>query len=698
MIIGVKTTPQRPPAAASRWLALMLLWSVAATGQEPRADPRVPLVELQLDEQWQAALAATERRLAAEPEASARMGLAHLQGHLRHLLGQLEPAATAFSQAMGDTPRLEPYSRFRMAVVQRDLEHPEVAAGIVASVVTNPEVSGSLLEEAVLLLTESLAAGGDCRLVTGFDPARLPDELGRRLRLAQGDCALRMGEPEEAWRTFLGLLAEEDVHDEPEREAAERLARAFDGADRRPTTHVAKALGLAFHQHRDFDRAIRYLSMALPDRGEPLPENKFETAYARVRSFFWQERYEEAAMGYAWLAAATGNTERRARAHYQVARCYELLGRQRQALEVDYWRGRLAELQEQPARAVSHYLDVLERDLFHPLAVAARQRFAQPNVAPAAEERGVVLAGSDRSADLYHAWLLLGGEDPRGRRAHERLRRRLAAGGSTAAWVSLEPVPVERWPLWRTDSGEPEEMLVALGIWDHAVGTLTDAFPLAEPDLAMTGGLLLAESGQIRQAILRAELMERRVPEAVPEPFLPVIYRKLLHPLAYGPILLDAGRRFGVDPLLVAAVIREESRYDPRALSAASARGLTQFVMPTALRVAGEIGFGAVSPEDLYRPEVSIPLGAAYLAELSRAFQRAPEAAVAAYNAGPPQARVWRTYTMSSDPAEYFTKVGFTETRGYLRKVLSSWARYHDLYALPPEVPAPPQMSKNNGG
>jgi soluble lytic murein transglycosylase len=594
-------------------------------------------------------------------------------------------------------------------------------------------------------------------------------------------------EPEEAWRTFLGLLAEDDVHDEPEREAAERLARAFDGADRRPTTHVAKALGLAFHQHRDFDRAIRYLSMALPDRGEPLPENKFETAYARVRSFFWQERYEEAAMGYAWLAAATGNTERRARAHYQVARCYELLGRQRQALEayraayrahpagrfadaalfsmlrlymvlgyedeatglfdqiaaqrswrettaraglflaasdlvrgradraggwlsaveradrdaaleVDYWRGRLAELQEQPARAVSHYLDVLERDLFHPLAVAARQRLAQPNVAPAAKERGAALAGSDRSADLYHAWLLLGGEDPRGRRAHERLLRRLAAGGSTAAWVSLEPVPVERWPLWRTDTDEPEEMLVALGIWDHAVETLTDAFPLSDPDLAMTGGLLLAESGQIRQAILRAELMGRRVPAAVPEPFLPVIYRKLLHPLAYGPILLDAGRRFGVDPLLVAAVIREESRYDPRALSAASARGLTQFVMPTALRVAGEIGFGAVSPEDLYRPEVSIPLGAAYLAELSRAFQGAPEAAVAAYNAGPPQARVWRTYTMSSEPEEYFTKVGFTETRGYLRKVLSSWARYHDLYELPPEVPAPPQMSKNNGG
>ena len=107
-----------------------------------------------------------------------------------------------------------------------------------------------------------------------------------------------------------------------------------------------------------------------------------------------------------------------------------------------------------------------------------------------AQGAGVALAGSDRSADLYHAWLLLGGEDPRGRRAHERLLRRLAAGGSTAPWVSLEPVPVERWPLWRTDPDEPEEMLVALGIWDHAVETLTDAFPLSEPDLAMTGGLL----------------------------------------------------------------------------------------------------------------------------------------------------------------------------------------------------------------
>lgn len=749
--------------------ALVIL---AAAAPEP-ADPRLPLVEMQLSESWEEALERTRAELSEDPEMAREMGFDYLRGHLLHLLGRQRPASDAFSDAIGTAPDLEPYSRFRLAEVQMELGHPEVAAGLVTSVVDD-SVPEALLREAVWLFTRALARGGDCRLLRGVDAASLPESSGRSIRLAEGRCALRTGKPDEAYATFLDLL-EGDAHDEAEREAAESLARHYEAAGQRPTPEVAGRLGRAFHQHRDFDRAIRYLGWALPPRDEPLSGHHFDTAYARVRSLFWQERFEEAAMGYAWLAQATGDPRKRAQVHYQESRCYELLGRRYQALEsyraayktdpegpwaaaslmsmmrlelalgfeedaarlfdymmdrrafrqtaaraglflaasdlvrgrsdragdwldraewadrrigleAEYWRGRLAELADRPGDAVESYSEVLRRDVFHPLAQAARGRLSQPRLASVARERGRELARSSRSRDLYTAWLLLGSEDEAGVRARQTLERLLRSSAATAPWLDLQFVPVRQWPLWGSRLEEPEEMLLALGIWDHAVREVGRQFPVSDPDLGFTGSDLLAGSGQTRASILRAEILAKRIPSSVYEPLWPEPFRRLLHPLVHRDLLIRATRRFGVDPLLLAALIREESRFDPRALSPASARGLTQFVQPTAQQLASDLGLRTITPDHLYRPHVSIPLGAAYMGQLSERFPNAPEAVVAAYNAGPAQAEVWRSYCFSSEPEELFTKVSFRETRNYLARVLSSWARYRDLYSPPSDA------------
>ena len=115
-------------------------------------------------------------------------------------------------------------------------------------------------------------------------------------------------------------------------------------------------------------------------------------------------------------------------------------------------------------------------------------------------------------------------------------------------------------------------------------------------------------------------------------------------------------------------------------VSAASARGLTQFVYPTAARIGKTVGLERLAPTDLERPEVAILLGAAYIDELRKAYDGAIHQAVAAYNAGEAQSQLWRSYCLSDDPAEYFTKVAFRETRNYLARVLSSAAQYRDLY------------------
>jgi soluble lytic murein transglycosylase len=166
----------------------------------------------------------------------------------------------------------------------------------------------------------------------------------------------------------------------------------------------------------------------------------------------------------------------------------------------------------------------------------------------------------------------------------------------------------------------------------------------------------------------------------MPSAMLPVAFRRLLHPYPYRTEIKGRSERSGVEPELLAALIREESRFDPTAVSGASARGLAQFVYSTALELAPAAGLRPLQPADLNRPEVSIALGAAYLGKLIENFDGRVEHAVTAYNAGEEQTRLWKSYCYSRDTAEYFSKVGFPQTRGYLRKVLSSRNQYRELY------------------
>jgi soluble lytic murein transglycosylase len=210
-------------------------------------------------------------------------------------------------------------------------------------------------------------------------------------------------------------------------------------------------------------------------------------------------------------------------------------------------------------------------------------------------------------------------------------------------------------------------------------------FPQGDTSFALTGSNLLANAGLHRPSLYLAEVAGERIPAGVPVQLLPLEYRRLLYPQPYQPIVDRESQRQKIDPNLLNAIIREESRFDPLAISAASARGLTQFILPTARRVSGRLGWTGIEAVDLHRPEVAIALGAAYLAQLESLFDGRTEATTAAYNAGENQARLWADYCYSDQPEEYFTKVGFSQTRNYVRKVGSSQAQYLEIYS-PSEI------------
>ncbi|HEV7518616.1 MAG TPA: transglycosylase SLT domain-containing protein, partial [Thermoanaerobaculia bacterium] len=706
-------------------------------------DPRPVLVQLQLENRRTDALARTDRELAEQPALAHQIGLDYLRGSLLEAAGKRQEAMDAFAAAMGETPPLLSYSRYRLALGQERAGHPEVAAGLVATAIAAEpaDPASPLLLDSVRLLARALAKGGDCRLLRGLKPEKMPVPVRREVFLAEADCAKREGQQELA-RSLLVHLLEEERSDEVARGAALRLARLIPETEH---GEVPRLLGLTFEQHREFERALQQLKRAFPGGGARSEvAADFEASYAVARGNFWQGRYGAAGVLFRDLAKRTANPEQKATALYQEARSFELLGHWKTAstafqradlanpggewaaaalisalrlewrggderaalalyekisarlpwrataaraalflaasdlvrhrgdrahawleraaaagsrddqIEVAYWRGRLAELSGDLRGAVGAYLDALRADLHHPLSQAAVARLGTPVLARATAAEGRRLAASRRAEDLVSAWLLLGDDDPVGAVAKRRLRQALAADKGTAPFLRLAEVPIERWPLWQAPLKRPEEMLLALGLWHEGAPAVREHFPLADPSLAFTGALALARAGETRRAMDLAEDLRIRTPDRLPLALQPEAYGKLLYPLSYRETILSQGARRGIDPLLLAAVLREESRFDPSALSPASALGLAQLVLPTAQHLAGKTAGKSLEAEDLLKPEVSISLGATYLAELLHAFGDDAELAVAAYNAGKPQAVLWRSYCYSTEPEELF--------------------------------------------
>jgi len=147
----------------------------------------------------------------------------------------------------------------------------------------------------------------------------------------------------------------------------------------------------------------------------------------------------------------------------------------------------------------------------------------------------------------------------------------------------------------------------------------------------------------------------------------------------FAEILLPEAQAYGLDPLLLFAVVRQESLFGVTAVSTSSAHGLMQLLPSTAEDMARYLGLATYSQADLYRPLVNVKLGSAYLARQRDAFDGRIYAALAAYNGGPGNAAVWLDLAGPDDDllAEV---VRYSETRTYVRRIYELYAIYRGLY------------------
>jgi soluble lytic murein transglycosylase len=226
---------------------------------------------------------------------------------------------------------------------------------------------------------------------------------------------------------------------------------------------------------------------------------------------------------------------------------------------------------------------------------------------------------------------------------------------------------------------ERSRLLRAAGLSDMAEGELrygihTDGQPVLL-------GMEFAE--QADSAYPALKIMKATAGDYLSLPIdqAPRRYWEMLFPLPYRADLEKDARAQGLDPVLFAGLIRQESEFNPGAQSGANAWGLTQLQPPTARQYAPRAGVPNFTPRQLFQPAVALKIGAAYFkAMLDKHGGNLPQT-LAAYNAGPNRLAQWLAWGLTyREPAEFIEMIPFTETRDYVQAVMRNADMYRRLY------------------
>ncbi len=161
----------------------------------------------------------------------------------------------------------------------------------------------------------------------------------------------------------------------------------------------------------------------------------------------------------------------------------------------------------------------------------------------------------------------------------------------------------------------------------------------------------------------------------------PAFIARLVYPTYYEDLGLQNARESGLAPLLVFALVRQESLFESLATSTASAHGLMQVIPPTGAQIAAELGWPpGYETADLYRPYVSLRFGTYYLAQQRDRFDGRIDVALAAYNGGPFRAERWLE-SAGDDPDLFLELITLGEPRLYIQRIKEHFAVYRALYS-----------------
>ncbi len=312
-----------------------------------------------------------------------------------------------------------------------------------------------------------------------------------------------------------------------------------------------------------------------------------------------------------------------------------------------------------------------------PAAVYWRGRLAEDD-GDNAKARACFQKLSDRFRNYYYADL-----------ARKELKK-LPAAGTTADDALLDKIPGIDLNQKIEDDDAPADNLRVQKASLLSNGALVD---LAARELLAAadeekGSWVTPETARIYQENelynRGIEIVKHAVPNyfALDLPALPRAYWEALFPRPYWTDLKRFAARNELDPYLVASLIRQESEFNPGAVSIKNAVGLMQLLPKTGKLVAKEEKIRHFRANQLLMPSVNLQLGTKYFRTMVDKFGSF-EYALAAYNAGDDRVKDWLSAGNFRDPQEFVESIPFTETREYVQAILRNASVYRQLYGTP---------------
>lgn len=573
---------------------------------------------------------------------------------------------------------------------------------------SEPDRGASALALAVPLVAKRDPAAARALLLSCWvDHPLAPEADGclEALRRLPGEAGQPPG-PEQELRRAEALL-------EANRNAAaiailERIVPRFGepSADSPTACRARAALGRAYRKERRHARAIELLRPVVA--ACPEPSLRVRSLYVLAGSTAISGDHEEGSRLYRRLAGEHPESSLADDALLFAGDLLERLGRQEEALQAfeaasklpaggdkraealfrggwAAWRARDHARAEAGFRAIEE--EFRDRDPYeHARAAYWRARVAADRGGEGAATAAAIWEELVRRYPVDWYGLLSRARLAKARgEAVDALPAPLPNGAGAAR--SLDPGPLRDHPRLRAAL-----RLLRLGLGEEAaeelraidLGARGGGGPGPGPAFAVAALLDLAGDHRSAHAILKAQ--GTAVLRAPPEGEAVALWR-----IAYPPAFRDQVERWSaparVPPDLLQALMREESALDPVVVSQAGAIGLTQLMPATATAVARRLGIGPISPSSLTDPATNIRIGAAHLGELLARYGGQPALALAAYNAGSGAVRRWLEARGTLELDEFVEEIPIDETRGYVKRVLRSFAAYRLLSGSPHPEP-----------
>jgi soluble lytic murein transglycosylase len=356
--------------------------------------------------------------------------------------------------------------------------------------------------------------------------------------------------------------------------------------------------------------------------------------YGELAKRFPESKYASSAhWRTGWLNYRLGNYAEAARIFDEQIRLY---AHEREAPSALYWRARIDQDQEhKAASAAEEYRTILRLYPHYYYGMLAQQRLAE--LGPVTPEKNAILDALQASSvpelsdDVPE-------DDP------HVVKAQLLANAGLNEYIEAEIKAADGSDEW-------------------------GAFAEAE---------IYASYGESWRAM---RLLKRAIPfyTSAPIETIPVAYWRILFPENYWADIKADAEKNGLDPYMVASLIRQETEFNPAAISNKNAYGLMQLLPAVGRAMAKEEGVHHFATNDLLNPSTNILLGTHYLRQMLDKFGGQPEYAFAAYNAGDDRVNDWQSIGNYHGIDEFVESIPFTETREYVQAIVRNEEIYREL-------------------